>query len=268
MGYFSFKNLLSMKFKPLIIIVLALLSFSVGFSQQADPFKPGEKLTFSGKFSKSLIRGIDVGDIVFTFSKSADNKTYSTKAEATSKGSLLKLFRFSFYQNIESTIDTENFYALKTTKRDQQKERVRDSEAVFDYSSNKVTYTETDPNDRLKAPRKIASVFDGEAHDIISGIYELRRLPLAVGKVFQLTVSDSGLVYKVPVRVISKERQTTILGKVMCFRIEPEVFGPNRFIEQKGSMIIWITDDEKRLPVRSQINASLGRIEVKLKKIE
>jgi len=33
-------------------------------------------------------------------------------------------------------------------------------------------------------------------------------------------------------------------------------------------MILWITDDSRRLPVRSQINANIGRIEVKLKKIE
>jgi len=58
------------------------------------------------------------------------------------------------------------------------------------------------------------------------------------------------------------------LGKVWCFRIEPEVFGENRLIEQKGSMILWITDDSRRLPVRSQINANIGRIEVKLKKIK
>lgn len=53
----------------------------------------------------------------------------------------------------------------------------------------------------------------------------------------------------------------------MCFRIEPEVFGNNRLIEQEGSMILWITDDARRLPVRSQIKTDLGKLEVKLKKI-
>jgi len=83
-----------------------------------------------------------------------------------------------------------------------------------------------------------------------------------------VTVSDSGLVYKIPVRVTAREQIKTFLGKYWCFKIEPQLFGANRLIEQKGNMILWITDDEKRLPVRSQINLNIGRFEVKLKKIE
>jgi hypothetical protein len=69
------------------------------------------------------------------------------------------------------------------------------------------------------------------------------------------------------VRVTAREEIKSILGKTWCFRVEPEVFGEKRFIEQKGSMIIWITDDPRRLLVRSQINSSIGRIEVKLKSL-
>ncbi|NJM53823.1 MAG: DUF3108 domain-containing protein, partial [Blastocatellia bacterium] len=112
-----------------------------------------------------------------------------------------------------------------------------------------------------------ASDIENETYDLISGIYILRHLPLAVGKNFVLNVSDSGLVYQIPVRVTAKEVQNTIVGKVSCFRVEPEVFGKGRMIESKGSMIIWITDDNRRLPVRSQINATVGRIEVRLRKI-
>lgn len=65
---------------------------------------------------------------------------------------------------------------------------------------------------------------------------------------------------------MAREQQKTILGTVWCFRVEPEVFGENRLVEQKGNMILWITDDARRLPVRSQINTNIGRFEVKLKR--
>ena len=107
-----------------------------------------------------------------------------------------------------------------------------------------------------------------QTHDLISAIYALRRLPFAVGKTFELTISDSGLVYKVPIRVTGREMQKSILGKNWCWRVEPEVFGENRMIEQKGDMTIWITDDARRIPVRSRIDSEIGRIEVKLKKSE
>ena len=50
--------------------------------------------------------------------------------------------------------------------------------------------------------------------------------------------------------------------------VEPQVFGPGRMIEQEGSMIIWITDDARRIPVRAQVNSPIGRVEIKLKSAE
>src|SRR5574338_822463 len=92
-------------------------------------------------------------------------------------------------------------------------------------------------------------------------------LPLAVGKTFNLKVSDSGLVYEVPVKVTAREIQKTEIGRVMCFRVEPQVFGPGRLIEGNGSMTIWITDDARRIPVRSRVNAPIGKIEIKIQSV-
>jgi hypothetical protein len=254
--------------KQLSILILLGLIFGVSLAKaQTNPYFDGEVLTYEGKFSKVIPLGT-VADLTFTVGKASDNKNYLVKAEAKSRGTLIKLFRFSFLQKIESIIDGEKFIVLKTLKRDEQKERVRDSEANFDYSEKKVTFIETDPKDVARPPRRIASSIVEETHDLISGIYILRSLPLAVGKTFTLTVSDSGLVYEVPVRVTAREQQKTILGKVMCFKVEPQVFGTGRMIEQKGSMIIWITDDNRRIPVRSQLNTTYGKIEVRLRKME
>jgi hypothetical protein len=119
----------------------------------------------------------------------------------------------------------------------------------------------------MRPPRKIASEIADDTQDVVSGIYSLRLLPLAVGKTFQVTVSDTGLVYEVPVRVAAREQLKTMLGKVWCYRIEPEVFGPGRMIEDKGKMTLWITDDVRRIPVRARIDTKFGRVDVKLKTI-
>jgi hypothetical protein len=252
------------KFFALLMFFILLAGASYRICAQVKPFTVGEILTYEGKISK-IIQGIAVADLTFTFSKASNGVDYLIKTEARSKGSLLRLFRYSFFQQYESTVDNQNFRILRTQKHDEQKERVRDSEAIFDYDNKQVTFVEANPKEPARPPRKIASEIKGEIHDMVSGIYALRMLPLATGKVFEITVSDSGLVYKVPVRVTRREVQKTVLGKVMCFRVEPEVFGVNRLIEQEGHMIIWITDDARRIPVRSQIKTNIGKIEVKLK---
>ena len=248
----------------LLLSGFVFISFCFAQTIKNKPFNIGETLTFEGKFSK-IIKGIAVADLTFSVLAADKKNDYLIKTEAKSKGSLTKLFGYSFLQQINSTIGGENFRVLRTVKHDVQKERVRDSEALFDYKENQVIYVENDPNEPARPPRLIASEIKGKTHDMISAIYSLRLLPLAVGAQFDLTVSDSGLVYKVPVRVVAREQQKSIFGKVWCFRVEPEVFGTFRLIEKEGSLIIWITDDDRRLPVRAQINTDIGRVEVKLK---
>jgi hypothetical protein len=255
-------------FKSFLFPAFIFIFASAVFAQQAQPksYVLGEVLSYEVKLSK-FIKGMAVGDLNFEVKSAPDGKNYLIKAEAKSKGSLIKLFRRNYAQDWLSIADVNTLSVLNTKKHDVQGERVRDSEAVFDYEKDKVTYTETDPNDAMRAPRKVASEIETNTQDLVTGIYSLRSMPLAVGKTFEISVSDSGLVYKVPVRVTARVRQKSIFGKIWCFRLEPDVFGEKRLIEQKGSMIIWITDDTRRIPIRAQINADLGRVEIKLKSI-
>ena len=251
----------------LVTLVVAFGAFAQTakpITETGVPFIDGETLTYEGKISK-IIQGIAVADLTLTLSRAENGEDYLVKAEAKSKGSLLKLFRFSFLQEMQSSIDSDNFRALRTVKHDVQKERVRNSEALFDYGERRVTYVETDPNEPMRPPRRIASEIDQASHDLISGVYMIRMMPLAVGKMFRMSVSDSGLVYEIPVRVTAREQLKTMFGKQWCYRVEPEIFGNDRLIEREGKMTIWITDDARRLPVRSQVHSPYGRIEINLK---
>ncbi len=252
-------------------LFLFALCLSSAFAQSAKKFESytvGETLIYEAKLSKAIFRGIAIADLTFSVERAPNSQDFIIKAEAKSKGTAAKLFNYKIYQNIQSTVDDKIFSVLKTVKRDEQEERVRDSTAVFNYKNREVTYIESDPNDTARAPRIVASSIETGTQDMVTGIYTLRRMPLAVGKTFELSISDSGLVYKVPVRVTAREEIKSILGKTWCFRVEPEIFGEKRLIEQKGSMIIWITDDSRRLPIRSQINSNIGRVEVKLKSLD
>jgi Protein of unknown function (DUF3108). len=253
-------------FLLLLITALAAAQAVAQPSSLKAPFETGETLTYDAKISK-IIQGISVAELTFTVGSGAEEDNYLITAEARSKGTLVKLFRYSFLQKIDSVVRRSDMSSLRTAKHDVQKERIRNSEAVFDYNDRRVTYTETDPNEPMRPPRMIASDLSGGTYDLVSGIYYLRTLPLAVGKTFDITVSDSGLVYKVPVRVTGREQLKTEIGKVWCFKLEPEVFGEGRMIQREGSMTIWITEDARRLPVRSQVKSSFGKIEIKLKSV-
>ncbi len=258
----TIKNILSS-----FLLIFTLAYGATVFAQKSEVYTAGEHLIYEAKYSKAILRGVPAADLNFTVERAANGDDFLIKSEARSKGTLVRMFA-KFYQNLQSTVDDKTFAVKRTVKRDEQGERVRESEALFDYKEKKVIYIETDPNDAARPPRQVASPISADTQDLITGIYTMRRLPLVAGKTFELSISDSGLVYKIPVRVTAREQQKTIFGRVWCFRVEPLIFGTNRLIDGKGSMILWITDDARRLPVRAQINANIGRVEVKLKKAE
>lgn len=260
-----------MKIKNLVWLVFCLgVCFSAAAAQntfRSDPFVVGETFKYEARLSRALVGGMSLGgaELTFTVASAPNGRDYLFLGEAISKGSLLRFFRYSFSEKIESTVDRERFNVLKTVKHDVQGSRVRDGEANFNYATKQVTYVEINPEDRAGVPRRIASTIRDDTLDLISGLYGLRRLPLAVGKTFELSISDSGLVYRIPVRVTARELEKSVLGKVWCFRLEPEIFGTNRLIEDNGKMSLWITEDSRRIPIRAEIYANIGKIDIKLK---
>lgn len=231
----------------------------------SNPYFGGESLEYEGKY-KRFGFAFTIAELNFRVTRDETAGTFDVVSEARSRGTLAKLFNFTFLQKIESTVDASTLQVVRSVKRDEQRDRIRDSEAVFDHSMSRVTWVETDPNDPVKPPKRVASTITPETHDLVTGVFALRGTELEVGKRLMFKVSDSGLVYDVPVRITGRERQKTIFGKVLCWKVEPEIFGDGRVIEQKGSLTIWMTADERRIPVRARLNTELGRVDIKLER--
>jgi hypothetical protein len=137
-------------------------------------------------------------------------------------------------------------------------------------TANKVEWTERDPNNASEPPRVVTAALSGPTQDIVSAIYFLRTQPLTPGQNFLIKISDSGRVYDVPARVIAeKKTMKSVVGKVSVVRVEVDLFGPGRPIEEgKGKMAIWVTSDERRLPVKARLSHEMGQLDINLRSIE
>lgn len=243
------------------------------------PFAPGEELVYEGEFTKALLRSVDIADLRFTATlepsgptnqtqeKSVAGKSLRLTLDAVSKGLLSKLFGLRFRQHIESTVDPSSFTVLHTRKLDEQGNRRRTSEAVFDRATGKVVWTERDPNNPTKEPRVVSADFNGAVQDLASIFYFLRTQPLAPGQNLEINISDSGRVYRVPVRVVERKKMKSLLGEVSVLKVEPEVFGEGRLVRGRGTMAIWFTDDARHIPIRAHISNEMGTLDIKLKSI-
>ena len=249
----------------------------------AMPFVPSEELVYEGEFTRAILRGINIAELRFKAQRpTPSNVTVVGEGQeaaaaplvlttdVTTKGFFSKLFGVNFKFHAESQVEPNDFYALRTSKRDEQGKRIRTSEAVFDQELKKVEFTERDPNNTSQAPRVITAVLDGPTQDIVSAIYFLRTQPLTPGQTFNIPVSDSGRVFQVPATVVAeKKKMKSVLGKVGVIRVDVEMFGPGRPVQEgKGKMSIWVTSDERHIPIKARLSHDIGTLDITLKSIQ
>ena len=236
-------------------------------------FELGEELHFEAEFSRALLRKIDVADLKFRAVRTplSDSKTayaLTLNADVSSKGFFARLFNLKFRERVESTVEPATFTVQKTTILDEQGKRVRTTETTFDRSKGVMTWTSRDPNNPGAEPRHAVTDFTGQLQDVLSAIYFIRTQPLEVGKTFDIFIGDGGRVYTIPVHVVEKKRMKTILGRVEVLHVQPELFGKDRLIDdEKGEFSMWITDDQRRIPVGGRVKTDYGTFDIKLKRI-
>jgi hypothetical protein len=100
--------------------------------------------------------------------------------------------------------------------------------------------------------------------DALSAIYVIRAIPLKQGAAITMPVSDSGRTYKVQVNVGPREPLRTGLGTTTAWRVTPVIF------DEKGKpndrpMTLWISDDERKLPVKLMADLAVGSFQLTLR---
>jgi hypothetical protein len=274
----------SITFATLLVAMGIFMSLSYSVAQRGTPytaphkFELGEELHFQAEFSRALLRKLDVADLKFRATRTPVNETNSAKdskpyaltfsADVSSKGFFARLFNLKFHERVESTVEPITFTVQKTTILDEQGKRVRTTESTFDASKGRMIWTSRDPNNPSAEPRHAIAEFSGQLQDVLSAIYFIRTQPLEVGKTFEVFIGDGGKVYTIPVKVIEKKRMRTILGRGDVLKVNAELFGPQRLIDdEKGEFSIWITDDARHIPVGGRVKTDYGTFDIKLTRI-
>jgi len=96
-------------------------------------------------------------------------------------------------------------------------------------------------------------------YDILSAFYYIRTQPLKVGHSFFLSSHESKKVYDLEVKVHRKETVKVDAGTFRCIVVEPLLKGQGIF-KQKGRLLIWLTNDELKIPVQMTSAITIGHI--------
>ena len=235
---------------------------------QALPFSPGEELLYQAEFNRGPLRGVNVGELRFNVVDSVGSNGREQKliGDAVGKGFLLKLFGSQFHLHVESIFTAEPFTVVHTNKLDEERKRVRFSEASFDHETRRAIWSDRDPT-KSQTPTSTTVAFTEPVQDILTVIYFMRTRHLEPGQSFDVPLVDGGHLYRFSVAVMERKKMKTVMGRVDVLRIEPSMFGDQGLVRGRGTLSIWITEDVRHIPVKAQIKVPAGTFDIKLKQV-
>jgi hypothetical protein len=102
------------------------------------------------------------------------------------------------------------------------------------------------------------------ALDSFGSLYYVRTLPLEVGQTYIIDVHSGDKVYPLTVNVLKREKVKVPAGKFDCIMVEPFLRGPGIFISKGKKLQVWLTADERRIPVRMRSEIMIGHVSAEL----
>lgn len=160
------------------------------------------------------------------------------------------------------------FCAIETGMEVREGSRLRSNRVTYDREKKQAAFVERD----VAKNSVIATHSVGTppcVHDVLGALMALRRMNLTIGQSGTLPVSDGKKFAEVRVEAQERETVKTPLGVFKAVRYEAHLLN-NVIYPRSGRVFLWLTDDERKLPVqiRVRLQILIGTITLQLMKEE
>lgn len=220
-------------------------------------FKPGESFNYRarwGIFKKA-------GSMSFSTEAldNAEQPALLVQTKVASSGFIRKLYPLKMHAS--TVLDAINWRVLRNETESDERSKQRSHVTLFDYERMLMNY-----EDRLSSEYNHIRELPYDCPvDYASAFLQLRGLDLKVGGVYPVFVSTKNKFYYAQLKVKELETLDTEIGEVECFRLEPISSYPvSKVFREGGKMALWITNDERRIPVRLDVKAPVGTASIRL----
>lgn len=242
----------------IITVFIFSLLFSSEIAAQKDnfrkvtnkAFKEGEVLTFDVKYG-FVTAGIATMSIP-KIRRISGRDAYHVLFEVNTVPSFDWIFKVR--DRYETFIDTEGLFPWRFEQHIREGSYSRDFSAFFDQRRGKAKTSEGE----YDIPEYV--------NDIVSAFYLARTFDYSKMKVndrIPLQNFYKDKVYDLDIRYLGKERVTVAAGTFDCIIVEPLVLEGGLF-KSEGNIIIWLTDDDLKIPVKVKTKVVIGSIDADL----
>jgi len=257
--------------KSALVIVLIIICLNISMGQDSvvtkefrkikqNAFKQGEKLTFEINYG-FVTAGEAIMEVDPALQTLNGRKCYDIRFYVNSTSSFDWVYKVrDFYRTY---VDVAGLFPWRFEQHIKEGNYQRDFEAIFDQQNMKAkTYTGE------KDPKKFEGEFDIPMYtqDAMSAFYYARTLDysnMKIGDKITLQNFYKDKTYPLDVKYLGKETVEVPAGEFRCIIVEPLVQEGGLF-KSEGSIVVWMTDDERRVPVKVKTKVLIGSIDADL----
>lgn len=234
---------------------LALLCCCLARAQQAEVPKIAETLNYGVEWR--FVRAGEVS-LAYAGARQADMRIRSVGLVST----------FIRVDDTYRAMFEDGWCAAGLTLEAHEGRRHRDTRVTFDGARKKSSYVEKDLSSGATVLAKEMDV-PACVHEVTGGLARLRRLKLAAGAASEVPISDGKKLAMARVVAQGVEKVQTPLGEFHAMKYEAFLFNGVLY-GRKGRLFIWISEDDRRLPVQIKVQLPfyVGNVTLQLEKVQ
>ena len=261
---------------PLIFIALCALSAEFAFpeilpptekSPRDVPWKVGEKLSFDLYYGfviagQAFLEVRDTDGLSVPGNNGEKVQAYHIVAEAHSTP-FVDVF-YKVRDKNESWLDSGSWISHRFEQHNQEGKFILDQTVEFDWKNKRFKNLELVKG---RAPKNEEGDLIIPAVDTLSCLYETRAKTFDVGDEFTLDV-HSGRNWPLVVKVLRREKVKVPAGTFDCYVVEPFLRERGLFIQKGKKLQVWLTADDRKMPVKMTAEIFIGHVSAELVRIE
>ncbi|NTW49662.1 MAG: DUF3108 domain-containing protein [Chlorobiales bacterium] len=221
-----------------------------------NAYKPGERLTYSIKYG--LITAVNTEIIVAGDTTIRSRDCYRIQYKARTVPVFDAFFKVD--DKYESFIDKSGQFPMKFTRRIREGSYKADGDLEFFHDRGLVIA----PKQNKLYP------IEPFTHDVLSAYFFVRTLDLRKhkkGDIITLKNFVKDKTHTLDVKFHGRDLIETDLGVFRTVMLEPLATDAGLF-KSEGKIMIWLTDDENKIPVRIAIKVAVGSLKAEITSIQ
>lgn len=239
------------------MFILLFLSLGILCSSLNAVITDGERLTFGVNYG---LIGAAEATLEIKSDKYNDIPVWILNSSAKTYPFFDSVFKVR--DNVQSVWEKENLRSLKFSKRLNEGNYRQYRIHYYDHQNKTSLYKRWNFKKQIFRDKSIA--IPANTQDILSAFYLVRQKELYPGKVIVVDVTTDGSAHKTQIVVRNRETIDSIFGKKQCLIIEPILKGESIF-RQSDRILIWVTDDEYKIPLKMTSKIIFGAFTATLK---